>query len=493
MSNANTEGIIRIDPFEIEELTNLTITNRINDHARATFTGVLKAGDKAKKQAQVFETEADTQIKITHVKSKEVLFVGIATKVEVRQVHQNVFQIECEAISYTYQMDIKLRKRSFQKKDMQYSTLLTEAVSDKELYKKGVEHGVTSRNIDNQIEQFILQYNETDWEFLKRIASQIPFHTVLVADQTSPKPKFNFGLLKDDARELTLKNSSFTVRKAVSQFRERQTNHLPDLAEDDFICYEVFAHTFVPTGCKIKYDEKTLYVYETCTTLKEGTQYIHHYHLMPENAFKQGPVLNNQIIGLSLPATVRKIENDHLQVELLKIEHKFKLSEALSFPYSTFYSAEGHTGWYCMPQVKDQVQLYFPTATEAEAVVINSIRQKDKSNHDQPKSKDKITDPDVKIFRTNFGKELLFNKNEIIITGKDKSNEEGVLIRISDQDGIEIFSDMDVKIYAKSKLSLESKTVEVTAGTELKMLCGKSSLHMKDGSTHLKGSRTRNN
>ncbi|MBV7275910.1 hypothetical protein I6U48_23740, partial [Clostridium sp. PL3] len=49
----------------------------------------------------------------------------------------------------------------------------------------------------------------------------------------------------------------------------------------------------------------------------------------------------------------------------------------------------------------DSVKLYFPSNKEEEAVVINSVRKKDKGG-------DKIDSPEVKYFRASSGKEAMF-------------------------------------------------------------------------------------
>ncbi|WP_411680975.1 hypothetical protein [Clostridium thailandense] len=55
-----------------------------------------------------------------------------------------------------------------------------------------------------------------------------------------------------------------------------------------------------------------------------------------------------------------------------------------------------------MPEAGDSVKLYFPSNKEEEAVVINSVRKKDKGG-------DKIDRPEVKYFRASSGKEAMFD------------------------------------------------------------------------------------
>ena len=86
-----------------------------------------------------------------------------------------------------------------------------------------------------QIEKFILQYRETDWQFLKRLASH--FNTGLIPDDKFAKPKFYFGVPKK-ASKGKLKNFNYRVKKHLGDYRFSSENYIEDLKETDFILYD---------------------------------------------------------------------------------------------------------------------------------------------------------------------------------------------------------------------------------------------------------------
>jgi hypothetical protein len=132
--------------------------------------------------------------------------------------------------------------------------------------------------------------------------------------------------------------------------------------------------------------------------------------------------------------------------------------------------------------LEDHVKLYFPTNKEEEGVITNSIRRRTQGG-------DFITDPDVKYFRTKYGKELMFSKDEIMITGKDGE----VLIRLIEGEGIEIYSSKDIKIKADKGLFIESgKNISISAGSNINMECKDSQIEM-NGITSIKGSKVKTN
>lgn len=216
--------------------------------------------------------------------------------------------------------------------------------------------------------------------------------------------------------------------------------------------------------------------------LGEGHFYAK-YLLVPEEGLQQNRRYNQRIVGTSLPGKVIKVKQDRVKVHLdIDKDRKQEAAKSCLFPYMTPYTAENHTGWYCMPENGDTVNLYFPTNKEEESVVIHSYRKEAKEN-------DKIDSPEVKYFRTKFGKELKFTDKEILITGKDNE----ILIRLNEDDGIEIQSAKKVMISSAGELTIHSDSkVNLQAGTGLELVCNGSSITM-DGVTHIKGKQIKTN
>ena len=121
-----------------------------------------------------------------------------------------------------------------------------------------------------------------------------------------------------------------------------------------------------------------------------------------------------------------------------------------------------------MPEVEDTVLIDFPTKEEKDGVGMNALRV-------QGKGSDKISDPDVKYFRTKNGKELKFSPEEILITccnGTDeKTGEKHVIyMRLHEKNGIEIASTEPIDLQAgeqiffvaKEEILFKCKTSQIT-------------------------------
>lgn len=460
---------IEVLPFNISP-NNLSIHKKINDHARVNFTALVPEGEKDK---YVQQTKSQTAIEIKYVDSAEstCLFKGMITHIEVRAT-RDVYCVYVEAVSYTYNLDVKLKKRSFQNKDMTYKKLIDEVMEGYSGdYKDTASEGKNTG-------KFIIQYDETDWTFLKRMASH--FNTGLVADVSSDKPKFWFGIPEGSGKG-KLEEFNYSVSKKIDDFRVSSENYIDGIDEKDFIYYKVVTDKLINIGDTISFENKSLFVSESVAYISEGVL-LHEYTLTPKKGMSQNLILNENVLGASVEGKVLEIKEDKLRLHLDEIDEDQKKDEAFWFPYSTYYTTEGQTGWYCMPELDDYVKLYFPSNKEEEGVVINSIRKRTKGG-------DFIKDPEVKFFRTKFGKEIMFNEKEIMITGKD----EEVLIRLVGEEGIEIYSKKDIKIKADKGISIESgKTIQISAGSKINLKCKDSQIEM-NGVTTIKGSKVKTN
>jgi hypothetical protein len=458
---------IEILPFNINP-DKLSIVKTINDHAKVSFSALVPEGEKDK---YIQQAKTQTGIEINHADSSRTtcLFKGIITNIEVKAV-RDIYYVYAQAVSYTYNLDIKLKRRSFQKESMSYDNLIEEVIGDSGDYKEVASKG-------KNIEKFIIQYDETDWVFLKRMASH--FYAGLVADACSDKPKFWFGVPEGGGKG-NLEEFNYSVSKKIGDFRVSSENYIEGIDEKDFIYYKIVTDKLLNIGDKISFDKKNLVVSQLVAEMSDGVL-TQEYTLTPEKGMSQKLILNDNVMGASVEGKVIKVEEDKVKLHLEEIDEVQQVDEAFWFPYSTCYTAEGQTGWYCMPELDDYVKLYFPNNKEEEGVVIGSIRKKTKGG-------DFIKDPEVKFFRTKFGKEIMFSEKDIVITGKD----EEVLIRLNEEEGIEIYSKKDIKIKADEEIKISGKTIYMSAGSKIDIQCKNSQIEMS-GETIIKGDEVKTN
>jgi hypothetical protein len=446
-------------PYEIKYLCDLKIVKEINDHGKIYITGVIPDG---KKDSCIQNASIKDIIEVKE-KDGNVLFKGVITQVDVKTV-RDIYYVYIEGVSCTYELDVKKTKKSFQNKDMTYNELIKEVLKNY----PGADFIDTAAE-GKKTEKFIIQYDETDWEFLKRMASH--FNVPLVPDFNNDKPKFWFGIPKGDSKG-NLEEYHYSVSKTIGVYRELSENDIKEIEEKEFTYYEIETDKLLFIGDKVQYKNINLVVYKITSEIIKGVL-KHLYVLAPEKGLSQKTILNNRVFKASVEGKIIDVEEDKVRIHL-EIDDKQNKDEAYWFLYSTFYTSEGSTGWYCMPEINDSVKLYFPTNKEEEGIVINSIRRTKKG--------DKIDDPNVKYFRTKFKKEKMYDKEQLMISAKDDK----VLIRLHEDRGIEIFSDSEVKIKADENIEIGAEEIDMKAADEVTMKCKSSSIKM-NGTTHIRG------
>lgn len=421
-----------MEPFALERILELELVKRTNEHARFRVRGVLQEGEE---DHLIEESWEEKPIKL--LEDGKSLFSGVAADVGVI-CENGVYYLEAEAVSWTVKLDQTEKKRSFQEKGLSY------------------------RNIVNQL------------------AGEAGG----TAECNAPeKPSFAFGVA--DGKEYqddVVKRSDFAVRKKVSHYRKLSQAEEISYQEEDAVEYTLQTdHAALEIGDYIQWKGKKLYVKEACIHLK-GSVFTCSYDLTTKTGLSAKKLCHPFISGLTLNGKVLKAEGDKVKVHLA-IDAGQEEGKAYPFPYATGYSAEGHTGWYVMPEEGDAVQIVFPSEDENDAYAVQSVRQEDT---------EKTADPEIKYLRTPDGKEIKLDKEEILITAKDNIT----YIKINEKSGVEIITDKEVQVTSGGSVTVASgdqismmskndfsivsgKNLLVSAADSIAMVCKKNSLNLE--------------
>ncbi len=467
-NNVITYGNIKlVSPYEVKSLIGLKITKEINNHSKIYFKGII---EEDKKDEYISKASTKDKIELNYIENGatvKCLFKGVISKIKIKAVN-SIYYVEAEGISNTYELDVKLKKRSFQNKNMSYTEFVQKVISNCS--------GADFINVAAQgktIGRFLLQYNETDWQFLKRTASKNG--DVLVADDSGDKPRFWFGVPQREINDI--EDFHYTIKRNLSSFMITEENYCESLDESDFTTYEIESIKALNIGDKVSVKGKALVVSRVEAEITDGTL-KYEYVVTTEKGIRQNLIQNENIIGAAIEGKVIGISKDTVRIHL-EIDESQE-SEAYWFPYSSFYASEGGNGWYCMPQTGDSVKLYFPNGREEEATAISSVRKGGGSCA-------KTADPSIKYIGTNNGKELKMGGNDLSLTAKEGS----VFIKLHEAEGIEIHSDKAIVFNSGGDIEIKpEKKMSISAKDAVYLMCGESSIVM-DGKTDLKGSKVK--
>ena len=451
-------GKITVSPFEFDSITELKIEKALNEHTTLYVCGVSKSD---KKFTPV--TGKTNNLQIICKNGDQLYFSGVLQNIKV-SCKADLYYLEIFAISSTKLLDVVKHKRSFQDNGQNYRLIVETVIN-------GKNGDVTYNAVEKTVENIILQYDETDWEFCKRLASHT--NDVLIPIMKN-NPAFHFGVPTNGSAKL--ESRGYAVSKDIDSVRRMGTedNPLPiidaimyTVETDALICElgEIIKFNCLDLSDDKKETELNMHVYHISISFIDSVLTVI-YTLCADKGISAPKAYNRAITGLTLDGTVIEVENDNVKLHL-DIDDKQDKGKAHLFAYATGYSAEDHTGWYVMPEEGDVVQLLFPVEDEKYAFATSSIRQKDT---------DRTSDPLVKYWRTSFGKEIKMDKKEILITAED----DGTFIRVNTESGIEIITPKpinidseddiiirckkDMSIKAESNFDMKAKTIGIKGG-----------------------------
>ena len=458
--NILNHGGVVVEEFELKQLYRLNIEKNVNNHDQLMIRGLISDKQRDK---YIKSTTVGKKITVKIKKTGAVIFRGLIEEIRLR-TRKNDYFIIINGISATYNLDIKKKSFSFQETGIAYKKFINKVLKSysKVDFKEKASGG-------NNKEDLLLQYKETDWKFLKRVASR--FNTGLVPDSSGEGIRFYFGVPKGKKR-VKIEDIDYDVSKKLRVSQEIKKNYQEGVKDKDFVNYRLEIRDIekiqnLALGTKVNFAKQELYVKSISLGIKEGNL-VGEYKMVKEKGLALGEIINSQLTGLSIVGEVLEVKQDQIKVHLA-IDEKQDKAKAILFKYCTDYTSEGDTGFYTMPEQGDHVLLYLPDEHEKNAVITAAIRK-------EIKDSDKLSNPKIKYLRTKYGKEIAFKEEEIVITGKD----EQVLVKINEEDGIELLSKHDIEVNSKQKIKLDAKKA-------IEMKCKGSKIKL-DGKINVQGS-----
>lgn len=434
-------GDIIVEPYQFEKILKMKLTREINEHARFSIEGIISEELNDKYIEQTGNSSfmrisiRDNENNVTEIFTGTIDTISIATE-------SNVKTLQVTAISNTYLMDIEKKSKSYQ------GSLAYRSILERTNQPYGNVQMIDYTTAGKQTDRVVVQYNETDWEFIKRMASCCS--SVIIGECTTNGIKYSVG--KGSAGvTYCLENQDYTVRKGISRYKKKAAGcaGIP-LKDTDFITYEFTSNRIfnLMDSIAFKGKENYLLVYK-CEIELVGGVLQNKYYLCDELGMTVEKQLNENIKGASLDGKVLAVSLDKVKVSLA-IDGYSKTAELSTwFPYSTVFSSPDGTGWYCMPEIGDAVRLYFPDGIESNAYVINSVDLKSSNSA-------KRVDPSVKSIGTKYGKEIILSPGAINVISSGSS------MTLSDSGGISINSG--------SSISMSGSSVSISGGSV--SICG---------------------
>lgn len=274
---------------------------------------------------------------------EQVFFSGCIVKVKIGARGE----IAIEAMSPSCLLDQKPASRSYQDIKLSYGEIVRQTVEDEG------GHVMRNREQDKVISTPVIQYEETVWEFAKRLANRSGVY--LIPDIVTGKPNLWFGMRKG---------------KEVSSLSEEQYGiEIFPLGKKGQILYRSQGNVFYKIGDYMNYLGQRLMITSVDAHYNYG-ELIFSYVL---EAFESKcQKLDYRVLpaGLGLWGTIRKVKAEKLMIALDIDEGRHT--------GNYFYPWQPETGntFYAMPEIGARALLYFYHADTQEGAVIHCSNNK---------------------------------------------------------------------------------------------------------------------
>ena len=469
----------KLENFVIQEFV---LDENINEHQKLEIQ--LEMDDEQRKNLERIIEKEDVGIEIELAEASENAkrraFSGIVDYFEILDYGSYGCRILMRAFSKSVLFDRKNEKkyRVFQDRNLMFSDIIDEINKDYADKKLEIKYSDIAKK---QIGSLIVQFDETDWEFLVRLASQLKTGMFIIEQGI-----ILFGIV--EMGEIKKENKYFSdyslVRDYKNLYYKVQSNKVINLGDTVSIsenAVENEGNDKDSSGNKGNFSVLKTKIFLKDFILKSEflATDMSSYHI-----FKK---YNEKIKGCRIEANVERVFEDSgiAKMEVRFAEGLKKIVQERSneesddkayddygikrFPlsYQTFYS-QTNTGFFCTPEVNDTVEVYFPNEDERFAKVSWAINNKGNGRFSD------YTKRNFQVNQSDFNFSLNLNSFEVktaekysveslnIVENADnfvnKANQ-NMIVASNNYLGIESIGDAD---FYGSKINIIGKEKEIT-------------------------------
>ena len=459
---------------------------------------------------------------------------GIIDDIKLSEIKTGSLVVEITCISKSIILDRIPRYRSFQDPSLTYSAIAEEINKN---YGANGEKIISVGEDMKEVPRMTIQYNETDWEYLKRLASYtgqpiMPYYDkVLVgflknqAVQTPNTTYSQYGKSKKNKRTM-YKITGTEVYPVSAPIKLKTRNRAGgEETENDYYVIETRIYNEGNTlKCEYTLGKQTDYFVDPIPHEKIRGAVIEartvHIARTDENKSNHGrndgssDNLEGRAIGAKpLNKYIEKAENSQNENEKERVKASdiavmtLNLTEGLLklgengqsfedkyagksyFPYVTPYS-QTNTGFTPAPEVNDRVALYFPNGNETHAIVLGAV------NND---GNGRFTNPDKRNFTlgnsqggANNGKPMY----DFTLNSEEFSISVGRVINMNSKGTVDISSlstsnitstGADVNVSGKSQANIFSQSSKLALNPQSGTLTTSSKLDIQSSETNVIG------
>ena len=431
---------VKVTGLSLDKILACEIQSHIGEHSTLKLSGLVENEEEF---LYGVSDGQDIEVIIQGSEGTKILFSGIVTGVSITESGQ--MKTACvEGKSRSWLMDRTKHSRSFQNAHITFQALTQEILKD--YTGSSLIYTGDSQEIGN----LIIQYEETDWDFLKRVLSLVGL--ALTPDSQKAGLKLFAGVPKFP--ETALSYTVLEMDKDMDSYYYLKANKR-EVHAADFTQYIVSSEQLMGIFDTAAVQGQSLAVYAYQYSF-EQQEMMGTYCLQSAKGLVVQASYPMHLIGAALMARVVRVSKNKIQAAM-EIDGAHIERAVHWFPYSTLSASPDGSGWYCMPEIDDDVRIYFPSKQEAEAIALSAV-----SNYDAPQGgSDRMQDPNNRYFRTKYGQELALNADSVKLSCNENKSSITILtdgtIRIQAQESVNVQAKEKITLHAENELSIRVK------------------------------------
>ncbi|XBX07639.1 contractile injection system protein, VgrG/Pvc8 family [Enterocloster clostridioformis] len=331
-------------------------------------------------------------------------------------------RVVLNVLSASYKLDCQATSRSYQDMEKTYGEIVRLAVQK--------EGGLVIRNkkTDRKISSPVIQYEETAWEFAKRLAFELGI--CIFPDIETGEPNLWFGMRNG---------------KNVLPFSE--VNYLVQIChhgneEAAVISFRIESIVNYKIGDYMEYAGQEVVITEKEARYEKG-ELVFKYLL--ENKALRRAKYSSYLAGLGLWGAVKEIKNESVSVAL-----DIDQGQDTGSYFYPWYSDTGNV-LYAMPEVGAKVLLYFNCAAGNNGAVIHCLNKEREEQERDYKSRN---------MNLKEGNSVSLFENDISFSRAKHD------VRVSDN-SVLLCTSKKLKITAEGKIKFEASNIKLSMPDEL--------------------------
>lgn len=462
---------ILIKGIPVKDLRELVLDFMPGEHGRLMLSGYLDAADG---EQALFGFSENDPVSVL-VNGSRCIFSGLLTSAFVTE-EGGTAKIQAEAKTRSIQMDQKKRSRSFQNTNMTYSQLFQTIIA--EYPGSDIRLSIPDRPIG----EIAIQYEETDWQFLKRMLSML--HSVLAC-----RPFAETISLYGGVPDIPWENWSYEKKGYQKEMGEYSYWLMEgaSVSDNDFLILNIETNEVPQLFEQVEAEGKCFVIRRVRYEWERGLIYCR-MELQKKEGILAKSVYPMHLIGVALNGKVVEISGTKLKVHL-DIDGEGNGGNEYWFPFSTLSASPDGSGWYYMPEKKDNVRVYFPSKHTKDVIAVSAVSSYDGKSGGVP---DRMGSSSTKYLSNPHGQEMKLAADGIYLSASGGA----ASVKIGNGGDVTLSAKGTIQIEAENNLSItaeEDIVLEALEGAVVTCVKGGTINMPDDGKLHIQGTEVKMN